>query len=102
MAFDSYITKAPSRITGIRPFGLHASNSGSFSTRSKCRSSSAQVHSTLRTLMEEVRPSTRSVMNRLLLLALDALDSAVDDDHHHRRRSGAAVIGPGLDDRLAH
>src|ERR1700742_4658342 len=102
MAFDSYITKSSSRITGTRRFGLHASSSGSCSTCSKRRSSSAQVHSTLRTLMEAVRPSMRNAMARLLLLALDALDLAVDDGHHHGRRTVAAVVDPGLDDGLAH
>src|SRR5688572_21631432 len=98
MAFDSQSTKSPSWITGTMPLGLHASSAGSDSTCSNRRSSSAQVHSTLRTLIDEARPSTLSVMK--LLLAFEALDPAVDNGHDHGRRGAAAVVGPDLDHRL--
>jgi hypothetical protein len=62
MAFDSHITKPSSSITGTIALGFFASRCGSDSRCSKGRSSSAQVHSTLRTLMEVFRPSTRSVI----------------------------------------
>src|SRR5688572_11222459 len=94
MAFDSQSTKSPSRITGKMALGLQASNAGSDSTCSNGRSSSAQVHNTLRTLIDEARPSTRSVMS---LAALDALDAPVDDGDDHRRRRAAAFVGPDLD-----
>jgi hypothetical protein len=45
----------------------------------------------LRTLIEEIRPSTRSVMIELLLLALDLLDDTVDDGDDH-----GALPGPRL------
>src|SRR6185295_19762817 len=101
MEFDSHNTKSPSRITGTRRLGFSASSFASFSTCSKCRSSSAQVQSTLRTLIEEIRPSTRSVMIELLLLAHDLLDDTVDDGDDHGRLAGAQVVHPGLDHGLA-
>src|SRR6188508_2569775 len=100
MELDSHSTKSPSRITGTSRLGFIASSPGSSTTCSKCRSSSAQVHSTLRTLIDEVRPSTRSVIE-LPLLALYLLHVAIDDGHHHRRLAGAEVVGPGLDHGFA-
>src|SRR6185436_17025906 len=102
MEFDSHITNSPSRITGTSALGLCASNRASDSTCSNGRSSSAQVHSTLRTLMEEVLPRTLSVMRGLLLQPFDFLDLPVDDGHHHGRGARAVFVHPGFDDRLAH
>src|SRR5687767_8908531 len=102
MEFDSHSTKSPSWMTGTRRLGFCARSFGSVSTCSKCRSSSAQVHSTLRTLIEEVLPSTRSVMAKLLRLAADLLDAAIDDGDDHERFARAEVVCPGLDDGLAH
>src|SRR5690349_6748481 len=102
MVFDSHNTNSPSRITGTSRLGFCASSCGSLSTCSKCRSSSAQVQSTLRTLIDEVRPRTRSDMIQLPLLPLYLLDAAVDDRDHHRRLAGAQVVHPALDHRLTH
>src|SRR5688572_28209485 len=102
MAFDSHSTKSPSLMTGTRPLGFCASSFGSDSMCSKCRSSSAQVHSTLRTLIEEFLPSTRSVIVKLLRLAVDLLDAAIDDGHDHERFAGPEVVCPGFDDGFAH
>jgi hypothetical protein len=69
--FDSHSTKSPSLMTGTSAFGFRAMNSGACverkpvpqSSRVKGRFSSAQVHSTLRTLMDEVLPRI-SIMAR--------------------------------------
>src|SRR3954468_12861799 len=101
MELDSHSTKSPSCSTGTSALGFRASSAGSFSTCWTRRSTSAQVHSTLRTLIEEIRPSTFGLME-LVFQAFDALDPAIDDGDHHGRRAAAAFIGPGLDDGLAH
>src|SRR6185503_11304563 len=101
MEFDSHNTKSPSRITGTSALGFFASSSGSDSTCWKCRSSSAQVHNTLRTLIDDVLPRTLRVMRRLLLQPLYFLDLAIDDGDHHGRGLRAVLVHPGLDDRFA-
>src|SRR6185295_14008377 len=101
MVFDSQSTKLPSWITGTSRLGFFSSSAASCSTCSNGRSSSAQVHSTLRTLMEDSLPRTRRVMFESLLQTFDALDLSVDDRHDHRRRPGTPVIGPDLGSGLA-
>src|SRR6185437_14885937 len=67
---DSHSTKSPSTITGTIAFGLSARNSAVSvgrnpkpqSSCSKDSPSSAQVHSTLRTLMDDVLPSIWSMV----------------------------------------
>ncbi|MCY1307926.1 hypothetical protein D9M70_578940 [compost metagenome] len=64
MLLDSHSTKSPSWMTGTMALGFKARKAGSVvsrkpvpqSSRSNGRRSSAQAHSTLRTLMDEAFP----------------------------------------------
>src|SRR4051812_48106799 len=69
MVFDSHSTRPPSTSTGTMAFGFSARNAGCFvdwnpepqSSRTKGAPSSAQVHKTLRTLIELAFPRMRSM-----------------------------------------
>ncbi|MNG31714.1 hypothetical protein D3C84_1175650 [compost metagenome] len=71
MVLDSHSTKSPSWITGTMALGLSAIKASSWvernpepqSSRSKASCSSAQVHSTLRTLIDDALPSIRTIIH---------------------------------------